>query len=725
MNISEASRKLLQCKQVDAMAASALTFEQKPTASTQEVNAALAELESALEKNRFGSAVAIAIAMLLWDGDRTVSRMRRSGALRASRYKFRGFGIRKVVDIGLSMQAHLGMSPESVTYLESVRALLSLSDSAKQVRSEMLVQLRARKLRSLKTLLALLNAVFQTPWSADRQLDSMDVRHWAIEDLASGYSLIFDLVREEMGLSPDMWTHADEQAAGSAADLYSRLLLNAARLSELREAETMIDGLPYVAVEANGRVVVRAKDPNFERGVRLGYIQMDMQSMHRSRMVLSGPGARNVPTFEAFAENAFDNGLDKLVQQWDVPYSRLVFLIPQSPAFLQPITTDQLFLDEIALLAGAGIDEFKPNEGGSLAITPSLQAIDIVKVQRLFKLIAIAYRKSLASVADERLRNTLMVRSTLPVIQKAQLHSLLGGILSTEKATEILELLTLASDEKFIDIQYRPLIAAGEFVACAPAIAARSNLLRNIVVANRLRKGDSDNDSMQAVIVESLGTAGFRVRASFTFDMNGKRETDIIALRDNKLFVFECKNSFHPCSAHELRTSFEHLETALHQLDIRNAWLSNEANLRKLLSALGWGHDTLPTIHTGILTANRMLTGYRHGRHPVRQAHEFMNVVLRGTIGRSDRATPLKFWRGDTFHADDLVHYLDGRSIAGSQFAQLQPTTRTIKLMSRFLCFETFYMDVEQAADAADAEFGLNTAPDRQISISEEVARDP
>ena len=46
-------------------------------------------------------------------------------------------------------------------------------------------------------------------------------------------------------------------------------------------------------------------------------------------------------------------------------------------------------------------------------------------------------------------------------------------------------------------------------------------------------------------------------------------DTDLVAYRDGVLYLFECKNAYHPCNPHEMRNSYDHIRKAGTQLTFR------------------------------------------------------------------------------------------------------------------------------------------------------------
>ena len=224
----------------------------------------------------------------------------------------------------------------------------------------------------------------------------------------------------------------------------------------------------------------------------------------------------------------------------------------------------------------------------------------------------------------------------------------------------------------YIDLQYRPFVhspnSKGDYIAIPPAIVGKSNLVRSIMHASRIKGAiAAADDPMQVAVAEALRAAGFLVRESFVFNINGKRETDIFCYRDGVLFVIECKNAYHPCSPHELRNSYDLVLKAKEQLSIRAQWLEEPGNQTRLFKALGWKAAAPARVRTCAVTANRAFSGYRCGAHPVRQAHELINVLVRGYVGRAPGEAPLRFWRAEAFEVADLLDYLDGKSVLQSK----------------------------------------------------------
>lgn len=671
-------------------------------AEKADVRNALKTLDEFLAHNKHQEAVATTLALLLWDADGAVARIRRMGLLRASRYDYRSGAVRKVVEAALGLAPRISLRADRIAYLQSVAALLKVAPEARQLRESLVTRLKARQRVVQKTLLALANLAFSKNLRGDRAADASKLEHWSAEDLALAVSYIIHLMRKEIGTPPTYWQHVDECLVKPFESIYTDLLIDAARLNELFEVESLVDGMPYEVTEDGNVLRVASCDEMLEKSIRLGYIQSDIQIENRVQETLNfyRREDQEPPTIDSLVASAFQAGMGELVQLRDQPVERLVFMTIQDAHFFAPIATDSYYIEEIAELIGVGIENFRPESIPTLQVSSKLTALDVMKIQRFFRFVHAVFEEKLQGIEDPQRQTALRIRSTLPVMKAEDLRKQLEFILSAEKVADAIELLTLAEDESFVDLQYKPLIAVGKHFIIAPALLSQSNLVRNIVTANNLRKvvfGDADH--MQEMVRQALEDAGFKVRANFEFDMSGRRETDLICWRDGHLFVFECKNSFHPCSAHETRTSYEHLRTAEKQLDIRLSWLKEKRNQELLLKWLGWGIPVSDNVHTGIITGNRVFNGYTMGLHPVRQAHEFINVVKRGYIRIGGNQT-VSFWRGAQFQALDLVDYLQGGSIIHQQFALMQPFERRIKIGKIILSLQNYFIDMKAAVEA-------------------------
>ncbi|ELA8169991.1 hypothetical protein RGL49_002421 [Vibrio parahaemolyticus] len=701
MSILLTINELANLKKISNIVAAAKSI-QVLDATKKDVNKAIELLHKHIDRNQHHKAVATALALILWNPNDAIKKIRRKGILRSSRYDFRSSGIETVIDASLELikcvyTGNTKVHASNMQYLYSVKDLLVVAHDVRSLRRRLIQRLRTRQKIVLKTLLVIVNQCFTKGWINNPETPSDKLEHWSSEDIAEAFSYLLRLTREELKTEKG-WIHVDTSVGDIFTLTYTDLLVSAAKINAYLEVETLIDGLPYKATIQENELHVSAFESLFEKSVRLGYIQADNQRNIRiSRFYEEFKSGNN--TFNKFITDAFNAGLGKLAPIVNKPLERLVFSIPNDEQFLYPITHESFYIEELPSLIGIAIDSFL-QEGESpisIPVSSELTVEDLIKVQRLFGFINAVFENKLETIDDEQYRNELMMRSVIPVIEHKNLLSLLSSVLSPKKAENVIALLTLKEDESHIDVQYKPLIKNGDYYVFSPALIHRSNLIRNVVVANNLRSLQvKEVDPLQREVAKALETAGFLVQESFEFNISGKtRETDIFCWRDGCFFILECKNPYHPCNSHELRNSYEHIKKAEKQLDIRIDWLKNQQNQRKLFDALGWNVATTQDIYTCIVSGNRLLNGFKSGLHPIRQGHELINVLVRGTfqLGEQEHSS---FWKDKTFGVDDLLTYLNGKSVISMQFDKLRPYQESIKYKTTSIEIHRYAMDITE-----------------------------
>jgi hypothetical protein len=659
-----------------------------------EIKAHIPVLEDHLRANRAREAIATVLAMLFLDADHAISCMRRDGVLRASRYGYKGALIGRVGKAALAIRHLMTPSSDCLAYLESIIALSKLAANAGALHEEMVRTVRARRTVVLKTVLVIVNSLFYHGWLNDPNASSLDSRRYSSEEYAEAASLILATYASLFPIDDRCCIHVDVTALGTGAVVYHRLLLAAIRITKFREAELTIDGLPYRAELDGQTVTISSICPDIERSVRLGYIQSQNQAMIRVAHLQEAEPAISV---RDLIDGGFERGsFQQLTELVEEPVRRLRLRLPAVPEVFDALfACDYLFRDELEKLLILDVDNFGAIDDLLFGITERVTSLDIFKVQRYFNFIGSVYQKRLAEIEDEAERGHLTLTSTLLIVSHDGLIEQMRLIFGDEaKCREIIALLTMDAKESHLDLQYRPFVNLGKFYAIAPHVVAASNLVRNTVVANRLRSAAiGPKDQMVQSLTDALQLAGFMVQSDFKTKVDGRElELDIVAWRDGSLFLFECKNAYHPCSVHEMRNSWDHIRIARKQLDVRRDLLADASNLKQLFAKLGWNAGTLVKVHTGIVIANRVFHGAALNGHPVRQAHELINVLTSGRIvGHEDS---LSFWSGPEFQTADLVAYLSGDSIAARQLAALDPHRWSYAMGYRTLVFSSYVLDL-------------------------------
>lgn len=679
---------------------SLLRKEKRPPATkalSTDVKAHVSVLAEHLAENRQREAIATAMAMIFLEPDHAISCMRRNGVLRASRYEYRGSLIGRIAKAVLGVRDVFAMSPDRIAYLESVEALTCVAGNARTLKKEIEMKVRAHRSMVLKTIFVLINSLFYREWINDHEASSLDSRRYSSEEYAEAASFILHIYASMFPVDGMSFAHVDTDAAGKNALVYERLLVAAIRLAKFREAEQLIDGLPYRADREGGEVTISSIDPDVERAVRLGFIQQRTQAFIRQFHLQEADQPISIRTL---IDTGFDRGsFDNLLEIKDHPVRRFVLLMPAIPVVFDAwFANDELFRDEIQMLMELDVDHFGTFDDLVFPITDRISSLDVLKAQRYFNFISCAYQRRLADIQDPVEREELTLTSTLLAISHDAMVEQMQLILGDEdKACELIELLKMVPEDGHLDLQYRPFVDVGGYYMIAPHVVAASNLVRSTIVANRLRSAAiGRTDLMVQSVTEALRSAGFEVESDLKAKIAGQKlELDIVARRDGALILLECKNAYHPVSVHEMRNSWDHIRSAGKQLNKRRDIFADPASQSQLFKRLGWMANSKCVVHTGIVIANRVFHGANLNGHPIRQAHELINVLTSGRIttrkGREEES--LSFWLGPEFQTADLTAYLGPKSIASDQLAVLDTRSWRYSIGSRDLVFSSHVLD--------------------------------
>ena len=243
-------------------------------------------------------------------------------------------------------------------------------------------------------------------------------------------------------------------------------------------------------------------------------------------------------------------------------------------------------------------------------------------------------------------------------------------------------------------------------------IFASSNIIRNSLqlARERIHIGDA-HDPLSPVIAAALETAGWptRIKLSYSFsDSHG--ELDVVTYAGDALFIFECKNTLHPCNVYEIRTSFDHIKRASEQLTRFLAIWANPAFRRYLSALTGWSFPSELPAFTCIITGNRMFTGYRINRHPVRSVFELRGFVTEGTVQIANQAR--RFWKSERITPDDLRSYLMDDTLHKPQLDSMARILHPYQLGDHTVYEELYVLDTLEGAKRLGFDISKIPLPD-------------
>jgi hypothetical protein len=668
-----------------------------PAARNKEAAAAaVAGLREAIRRSRGDHAVSAARALLVVAGPaKAIAKLKRDGVLRASSFDFHAPAIASIVDDWVDHALDYGIGLPEVVYLTSVANLCRLAPSVRTLYRDTVAQLRGGRGALLKSLLAEVDASFVAP-------DAVDTGHGAQrpasrEELAEAFSYLLHLFDAHIGLSA---LHFMLTAVDAGDDPKFRVLLDdALKICRYREAEVLLEAFPYQARTEGDAVRVAAIDPAFDRAIRLGYIQRTLQSNVAYYHQQSARDSGRYASLPLFAERYFEQLGDRGCRFVREPLARYVVELPIAHEIAKLFSQDAPFLEDWVGCASLALEEYLPmQQVPHQVVAGRITVLDLFKVQRVFQFVHHGIKRAIDRHEPPEARAGLYRASCLPVLSRERALSVLGLAVGAEKAAETLALLTADATAPGLDIQDAPVIAAGGYFMVAPAVLAASNLPRNIL--SRLHRrlvpaAPGRPDPMQSQLAQALRDAGFLVAVEFNL-RGGKGdplEADILAYRDGHLFVFECKNVYHPCNVYELRNTYNAMVEAAEQLSRRQAWLDDATHQGGLYARLAWPHVGPARVHSCVALGNRLFNGYACEGHPVRQVHELLNVLTRGTIDCGD-GHHVRLWRGEAFEATDLVAYIEGSTTHADFAGAMTPVDVATPIGDLRLVLPTYALDL-------------------------------
>ncbi|MGY3643151.1 hypothetical protein [Pseudomonas sp. PK-RTE-24] len=671
----------------------------------KEVKMKTLELLDLMSSNNVKAAQDTTLALIIYDAEKSISEMRRIGVFRSSKYKYKTNTPKNVVKLCIALKALLKLTQTQTNFFTSTANLLELGAEARKINNGLIQIIKSRKKLIIKTLLANIEILFATRIiGGNKDASSNNVDHYSNEELAEAFSYILKLHNIEFGVLNSHFQHVDQTAAES--NFYWDILIDAAKLCQYKEAETLIDGFPYLATLTSNRLIIESINSKLEQSIRLGYIQTFQQMIIRriglEEHIFNEENVNRPASIKKFAEEFYNAGKDEIISVVEHPIPRYVMKYISDPLLFKPFSTDELFEEEVEALVQLGLENYDYGALKDVVIRDGVTALDIMKIQRIFRFVSVIYQCALADHQSSD-RYTIALRSVLPTFTEAQLLQHLQLILPTRDHAKVLDLISLnLTNPDHIDIQYAPILRLnGHFIA-SPAVIANSNLVRNIFCSHSIKQPFPKKiDPMQAKIAEALKKQGFQVAQEVNIVFNKKQmETDIVAFKDGTLFLIECKNAYHPCNVHEMRNSFDHISYGASQLSLRKAWLSNIEEQKRLFAAAEFDYQKVDEIHTCIALATRVFNGYEIEGHPVRQGHELINMISSGKINIS--GTMRNVWKNAHFTPSDLISYLRGETTIDDCLKSLTSVRRDYSIKNMTLSFSTYVLEPKRLMEISE-----------------------
>lgn len=693
-----------QAMSVERMIASFKVGDQLLNLKRSDFDSTSDRIKEHLSKGEITAATAVTFALLRVAGESALWELRRRGVFRISRYRFSDAPCHIVAAIQ-QIAARIQMTVDALKYLSSLEAMYSLRAGLKSLNDEVISILVEKRRVVSKSILGTLERLFFFPWPGGNvTLPGDNPLHHSTEDLAEAASWVLAVLRDEVGIQSADWYMPDEEELAKPDNIYLRVLLTVSRLNQFRHTEVLIDGLPYEAFQDGDDVIVQSCPDDLEKTVRLGYAQQEIQAFIRLQEFPNWENAKKFQPRADIVRQLYNELFASSVKIEEKPIARVTFPIPLDEVLIAYLSHVHPFLEEMGMLLQLDVDYLDGKANPNSEIVGGVTVIDIIRIQRLFDLLSWIYVYAVKQLVPEPEHLALLAQSSIFVMKKAHVEMLLELAIPEERVLKAIDLLLMPAGSDYVDLQYTPLIDLGNYVAGSAAVIARSNLVRNVQVAKGLHKGwPTGQDPMILELRDELKSAGFNVEIEVKFPFGKDLDGDVVAFRDGTLFLFECKHAYHPCSNHELRNVYAHIEKAATQLNQRAPSLLDPIIQKKLFTSLGWPSAAVTRVCVAIVTSTRVFHGLTLSGHRVVQIHALINAIARGELRVPGGA--YSFWRGDAFCTDDLVDYLDGKTVIQDELDSMMPRKEVQPYGTRRLVRKTWTFDMNRGTEIAATRY--------------------
>jgi hypothetical protein len=623
-----------------------------------------------------------------------LEKIKTKGHFRSSRYQYDGNLLRRVLT-GVMERIGSKLSIDTLEYLRSVVALTTLSKDAMRVRHKLTAMLQKKKSMALKSAYAELDLMFQMSEANGR--DPTSVEH-SIEELGEGLSLLTHLYFDTVKVDPYRFGLIDEP--GIASGEYRKILEDAMLLRQIGEAETLIDAYAYRATSQDGHVTVWAGDETLERSIRYSYIQFQIANnmvAHESAQLHA-----DLPTFTATVDALLTRSGQSWLSLLTYPIPRYVLSLPGAVAGRTQFRELEFREDAVHVDVTAYNLFCTPDDLLAMHLKSGFPVEEARQVQRYIDLVRKLFWQELGNLhsPDE----PISMRSRIPVFRREDLRKLFSMCVLPEYVDDVIDSLSHSrASAGFLDIQYRPILDLGDYYVVPVNILGFSNVFRNLLQSTESRIAwPNDKDPVQVMLADALAAAGFKTRAPFQTKHRGRPlDIDVLAMKGDTLYLFECKNPLHPTGVHELRRSLNYAQEASSQLDRAIAAFEDIEKRTQLFQRLGWTCPPNLRIATCVMMGNRMFNGWTVGRHPVRSVREAVRMLESGTVGIGNHIyRTLSLRRPGKADLDD---YLSTSSLAVQALRLMEPVQRSYKIGQSSLTFETFALDLVKLTFAVDS----------------------
>lgn len=669
----------------------------------------LKEFAKSVERGKFILSLNLLIVGLYTDSSNTIDFIRKRGVFRYSRFKGKKCIVSNLISEVLSINNRIfAISNDELKYLQSIGNLANLHNIYTVVDKFILEEAkrfeRHHKGESiLKTLLTFGDFMFLSNHNDSSKTDLLSLKCRSKEDISMAISYLIHFISERRPVHLKDTNKASISYINSSE--FQKLIALVCSIQDFKEFEVLIDNFDYSCIKNEDKLRLIPPSKDFEKAIKLGYIKSDLQSFNDvlKSNILNDKEILSLEDLVEELHSIEDFDIFQYTESNNFPRYRLVLPEPVLDFFIEKyFTQDFLFKDEIIYLSHINKEQLLDTKRlESIIIRDNLTLFDIVKFRRFFSFFYQLFTQKIYKQKD--IQTDLLLRSLIPALHDEILYDYLERFSTPDKVDSFLDVICWEPGLDIIfDLQYHPVLFINKFYLTPLSIFHQSNFIRNLY-ASEYKKQNKYlmADGVFDVLVNELSDAFSKSTIkNYCQTPLPKSDIDLFAIKDDTLYVFECKHTLQPVSSFDLRTTFDYIKKAETQLDYV-VELYNKGELIQLLEKK-WKIDlgNINKLVCCIVLSNRLLNGNCF-KYPVRYINEIKNIVNEG-IMRTEKGH-FKLWSGETLSNSDLLEYFSLNSnLVKLLFDSLTEEVLVYELMQPPLEVETYYMDMKYATEKLD-----------------------
>ena len=622
-------------------------------------------IEYSMTKPSFKDALSSLFLLFLSGNDEYIAKIKSSGVLRYSRYINRKCIIAPVLSELLNYEkAHSYLRNEDKEYLTSLLLLsgasISLNKAYITIRDFTYKNLRKYGyLEISKIVLAYVDYIFMST-DYNQVPNPTDLTKEEIAEAAS-YILYYISSKRDICPTKNLRVIYNYEEFIIQNDI-EHIIDCAWAILQIKEWEILTECFGYQFKEDHDGLLIEPPHIMLDKSIRLGYIRTELQYESCLYRAYSGIGSSAISIID-YATKVQETLGNRFTFEYkeEFGFGRYVMKFPDYVIDVfkkMIIDSDKCFKEDVMYLSLLGREQLITYSDLEDISIQGLSLKEFLKIKNIFIIIGQWLNENLKKNANNNLN--LTYRSLIPILSKEAIKELLLQLTTEEKAQSFLDIISWSpQSERILDIQYNPFINMGDFYAMPLNILANSNSIRNLYAlmhkSNELLSNGQDDPLIQ-IIKDAFNYSN---KPCITNIKYSKGDIDIIAKIDNTLLVLECKNTLHPTSAHDMRTTWNHITKGQKQLRKIQTAIENKELDNLLENVFGTKSEDFESIYYAVIVSNRLFVG-NFLSYPVRSSNDFVNLLHDGMIVTSNGEYCQ--WIGDSLSSRDIYNYFYNNS---------------------------------------------------------------